>query len=49
MTASSNFFEGKRPWSKIKDQVLGHYLPAYIAKVNTKGKPILLIDAFVER
>jgi len=46
MKASSKFFEEKRTWSKIKYQVLGSYLPAYIAKVKMKGKPILLIDAF---
>jgi len=40
------FFQGKRPWSKIKDQVLGSYMPGYLAKVAMLGKPILLIDAF---
>lgn len=40
------FFLGKRPWSKIKDQVLGSYMSPYLAKVAMLGKPILLIDAF---
>ena len=42
----SSFFMGKRPWSKIKDQILGQYMPPYLAKVATLGKPIVLIDAF---
>src|SRR5438477_376254 len=41
-----DFFEGKRPWSKIKDEVLGNYMPPYLAKVNTRGQPILLIDGY---
>ncbi len=40
------FFKGKRPWSKIKDQILGQYMPPYLAKVARLGKPIILIDAF---
>jgi len=41
-----SFFKGKRPWSKIKDQILGQYMPAYLAKVATLGRRIILIDAF---
>ena len=41
-----SFFKGKRPWSKIKDHVLGQYMPPYLAKVATLGRPIILIDAF---
>lgn len=40
------FFKGKRPWSKIKDQILRQYMAPYLAKVATLGKPIILIDAF---
>src|ERR1700694_1575435 len=40
------FFEGKRPWSKIKDEVLEKYMTPYLAKVNTRGQPILLIDGY---
>jgi len=40
------FFAGKRPWSIIKDQVLGSYMPSYIAKLNARGQPILLIDGY---
>ena len=42
----SSFFKGKRPWSKIKDQILGQYMPPYLAKVARLRKPIILIDAF---
>ncbi|MXZ73975.1 MAG: three-Cys-motif partner protein TcmP [Gemmatimonadetes bacterium] len=42
----STFFSGKRPWSKIKDQILSQYMPAYLSKVAKLGKPIILIDAF---
>lgn len=40
------FFTGKRPWSKIKDKVLGGYMPAYLRKVGKLGRPILLIDGY---
>ncbi len=40
------FFEGKRPWSVIKDQVLRSYLTAYLPKVNRLGRPILIVDGF---
>lgn len=42
----TGFFKGKRPWSKIKDQILSQYMPPYLAKVAKLGKPIILIDAF---
>lgn len=40
------FFDGKRPWSKIKDKVIGGYMPAYLRKVAKLGKPILLVDGY---
>src|SRR4051812_19534318 len=43
---TNEFFEGKRPWSRIKDQILRSYITQYVAKVVTKGQPLLLIDAF---
>lgn len=46
MAGSNNFFVGKRPWSKIKDRVLGEYMVSYIAKVNRRGQPILLVDGY---
>ncbi len=44
--SSDDFFEGKRLWSKIKDEVLGNYMTPYLAKVNKRGQPILLIDGY---
>src|SRR2546423_6535902 len=44
--SDDDFFAGKRPWSIIKDQVLGSYMSPYIAKVNKLGRPILLIDGY---
>jgi three-Cys-motif partner protein len=41
-----DFFEGKRPWSIIKDNVLKSYMTPYIAKVNRLRQPILLIDGY---
>jgi three-Cys-motif partner protein len=43
---TENFFEGKRPWSKIKDRILGSYLTPYTAKIFRKGKDVFFIDAF---
>lgn len=35
----AGFFKGKRPWPKIKNQILGQYMPPHLAKVATLGKP----------
>ncbi|MCB7130319.1 MAG: three-Cys-motif partner protein TcmP, partial [Candidatus Brocadiales bacterium] len=43
---TNSFFRGKRPWSNIKDQVLGSYMPPYLSKVAKLNKPILIVDAF---
>jgi len=44
--SSDEFFEGKRRWSKIKDEVLGNYMTPYLEKVNTRSQPLLLIDGY---
>ena len=41
-----DFFEGKRPWSVIKDQVLKDYMSPYLAKIKNLKKPILLVDGY---
>jgi three-Cys-motif partner protein len=46
LASENNFFSGKRPWSRIKDQVLGNYMPPYLAKVAKLGRRIILVDAF---
>ena len=45
----SDFFDAKRDWSRYKDFILGYYLEPYIPKVNTLGKPILVVDCFAGR
>lgn len=44
--ADRSFFYEKREWSRRKDRILGTYLAAYLPKVATVGKPILIVDAF---
>ncbi|TMC18384.1 MAG: three-Cys-motif partner protein TcmP [Chloroflexi bacterium] len=44
--SNEDFFEGKREWSKIKDEVLANYMKPYLAKVNKRGQSILLIDGY---
>jgi three-Cys-motif partner protein len=45
-STEKEFFEGKREWSRIKDNVLTKYLSAYLPKLNTINKPIILVDSF---
>lgn len=45
-STEKEFFEGKRIWSRLKDQVLQRYLPPYLKKVNTLKKQIVLVDSF---
>lgn len=40
------FFREKRPWSVIKDKVLGEYMTPYLAKVARLNKQILLVDGY---
>lgn len=40
------FFNRKKPWSRIKDRVLGSYMPLYFAKLSKRGRPIVVVDAF---
>lgn len=46
MRAKDTFFEGKRPWSLIKDKVLHDYMQPYLAKVNRRREQILLVDGY---
>ena len=45
-STENDFFNGKREWSKLKDEVLRKYLPPYLKKVNKLNKKIILIDSF---
>jgi len=40
------FFEQRREWSKYKHLVLEYYLRPYLAHVNRRRAPILLVDLF---
>jgi three-Cys-motif partner protein len=42
----ASFFDGKRPWSRIKDRVLGAYLPPYMRKLQRLPEPIVIVDCF---
>ena len=41
-----NFFDELRPWSRLKNRILGSYMSPYMAKVSKLRKRIVLIDAF---
>ena len=45
-STEDTFFEGKRPWSVIKDKVIGDYIKPFKNKVAKLNRPILFIDAF---
>lgn len=42
----NSFFEGKRPWSRLKDEIIRKYLVPYLQKVNKLQESIILIDSF---
>ncbi len=42
----ASFFDEKRAWSARKDRILGSYLTAYLPKIASQNKPILLVDGF---
>ena len=43
---NDDFFDVKKDWSRVKDTLLGAYLPVYFAKVIHTKKPIVYIDCF---
>ncbi|WP_031516603.1 three-Cys-motif partner protein TcmP [Desulfofalx alkaliphila] len=43
---NEDFYKEKKPWSIIKDQLLGSYLKPYFAKILATQKPIFYVDAF---
>jgi len=44
--STSNFFEKKQNWSKIKDKVVSEYLTPYCAKLLATHKPLKIVDCF---
>lgn len=43
---NDDFFKEKKPWSEVKDELLGCYLKPYIQKVLHTRKPIVYVDCF---
>lgn len=43
---NSNFFAAKKPWSRVKDDLLGYYFKPYLAKILATGKPLIYVDCF---
>lgn len=46
MTQNEKFFESKREWSHVKDDLLTCYLMPYFTKILATGKLIIYIDGF---
>lgn len=45
--SEEDFFSSKRPWSRIKDAILGSYMSPYFAKLSrVPNRKFLVIDAF---
>jgi three-Cys-motif partner protein len=43
---NNDFFVEKKPWSEVKDQLLGCYLKPYVAKILHTHKPLVYVDCF---
>ncbi len=43
---NDDFFKVKKPWSEVKDELLGCYLKPYIQKILYTKRPIVYIDCF---
>ncbi len=43
---NDDFFVEKKPWSKVKDELLGCYLTPYVAKILHTHKPLAYVDCF---
>jgi three-Cys-motif partner protein len=46
MGTTDNFFDEKREWSVLKDQILDYYLRPYLAKILSSGRPTRIADCF---
>ena len=46
MAIKGSFFAEKREWSKLKDQILDHYLSPYFEKIIHTGRPTRIADCF---
>lgn len=43
---NDDFFVKKKPWSEVKDQLLGCYLKPYVTKILHTHKPLVYVDCF---
>lgn len=43
---NDDFFKVKKPWSEVKDELLGCYLKPYIQKILHTKRPIIYVDCF---
>ncbi|MBW7571859.1 three-Cys-motif partner protein TcmP [Caproiciproducens faecalis] len=43
---NDDFFKVKKPWSEVKDELLGCYLKPYIQKILHTQRPIIYVDCF---
>lgn len=43
---NDDFFKAKKPWSEVKDQLLGCYFKPYVQKILHTHKPLVYIDCF---
>ncbi|MBR5678166.1 MAG: three-Cys-motif partner protein TcmP [Paludibacteraceae bacterium] len=43
---NDDFFKEKKPWSEVKDQLLGCYFKPYVQKILYTRKPLEYIDCF---
>lgn len=43
---NDDFFKEKKPWSEVKDQLLGCYFKPYVQKILHTYKPLIYVDCF---
>ena len=43
---NDDFFAEKKPWSKVKDELLGCYFQPYVQKILYTYKPLVYVDCF---
>mgnify|MGYP002770931633 FL=1 len=43
---NDDFFKEKKPWSEVKDQLLGCYFKPYVQKILHTYKPLVYVDCF---
>lgn len=43
---NDDFFKEKKPWSEVKDQLLGCYFKPYLLKILRTKKPVVYVDCF---